>query len=94
LEAVRQDKTTVQTIPFDAGAYTAADSNFVLLEFEDEPSQSPVVFVEGLSGNQYLERKADIARYREAVEHLRDSALSPRDSIQHMDETRRIYISE
>jgi transcriptional regulator with XRE-family HTH domain len=94
LNAVRQDKATVQIIPFDVGAYTAMESNFVLLEFENEPSQSPIVFVEGLTGNQYLERKSDIARYREAVEYLRDSALSPRDSIQHMDEMRKSYISE
>jgi transcriptional regulator with XRE-family HTH domain len=94
LEIVHDDKATVQIIPFDVGAYTVADSNFVLLEFENEPNQSPVVFVEGLTGNQFLERKADIARYREAVEYLRDSALSPRDSIHHMDEARRIYVSD
>ena len=94
LDDVRHDKVTVQVIPFDVGAYTAADSNFVLLEFENEPHQPPVVFIEGLTGNQFLERKADIVRYREVVEYLRDSALSPRDSIEHMDEVRKNYASE
>ncbi len=79
LDAVRHDKATVQIIPFDVGAHAAADGYFVLLEF-DEPHLSPVVFLEGLTGNQYLERKDEIARYRETVEYLRDSALSPRDS--------------
>jgi transcriptional regulator with XRE-family HTH domain len=80
LDAVRQDKATVQIIPFNSGAHAAADSYFVLLEFDDL-NLPPVVYLEGLTGNQYLERKSDIARYREAVEYLRDSALSRQDSL-------------
>jgi transcriptional regulator with XRE-family HTH domain len=80
MEAVGHDKATIQVISFDYGAHAAADSYFVLLEFDD-PNLSPIIFLEGLTGNQYLERKAEIARYREAVEYLRDSALSPRDSL-------------
>jgi len=90
LESVDQKKATVQIIPFDFGAHAAADSYFVLLEFDD-PNLSPVVYVEGLTGNQYLERKAEIARYREAVEILRDSALSPRDSLSVIAEYREKY---
>jgi transcriptional regulator with XRE-family HTH domain len=92
LEAVRQDKAAVQIIPFDFGAHAAADSYFVLLEFDD-PNLTPVVYLEGLTGNQYLERKADIARYRETVEYLRDSALSPRDSLRLISEYRESYAS-
>jgi hypothetical protein len=80
MDAVRQDKAAVQIIPFDSGAHAAADSYFVLLEFDDL-NLPPVVYLEGLTSNQYLERKTEIARYREAVEYLRDSALSPRDSL-------------
>ena len=79
LEAVRHDKVTVQVIPFDVGAHAAADGYFILLEF-DGPNLQPVIFLEGLTGIHYLERKDEIDRYREAVESLRDSALSPRDS--------------
>ncbi len=79
LEAVRRDKVTVQIIPFDIGAHAAADGYFILLDF-DGPNLQPVVFLEGLTGIHYLERKDEIDRYREAVEYLRDSALSPRDS--------------
>jgi transcriptional regulator with XRE-family HTH domain len=79
LDVVSHNKATVQVIPFDVGAHAAADGYFVLLEF-DEAHLSPVVFLEGLTGNQYLERKDEIARYRETIESLRDSALSPRDS--------------
>ena len=79
LEAVRQDKMTVQVIPFNAGAHAAADGYFMLLEFGDS-NLTPVVFLEGLTGIHFRERKDEIARYREAIEYLCDAALSPRDS--------------
>jgi hypothetical protein len=89
LEAVRDTKATVQVIPFSVGAHAAADGHFVLLEFEGS-ELSPVVFLEGLTGNQYLGRDADVARYVEAIENLRDSALSPRDSVQRIAEIRKV----
>jgi transcriptional regulator with XRE-family HTH domain len=92
LEAERQGKVTVQVVPFNAGAHAAQDSNFILFEFEENSNLSPVVFVEGLTGNQYLEKPADIARYREAIEYLRDSALAPRDSLARIDEVRKAYV--
>jgi len=94
LEAERRSIVTIQVIPFDVGAHAAQDSNFVLLEFGEGPDLSPVVFVEGLTGNQYIERKADLARYREAVEHLRDSSLSPRGSLRRVDEIRKTLAGE
>jgi transcriptional regulator with XRE-family HTH domain len=94
LYAEHTSKATIQVLPFDSGSHAAQDSNFILLEFEEESNLSPVVFIEGLMSNQYLERKADIARYREAVDYLRDSALSPRDSIQLITECREAYIRE
>jgi Domain of unknown function (DUF5753) len=91
LEIEQQGKVTVQVVPFDFGAHAAQDSNFLLFEFAGETLQSPVVFVEGLTGNQYFDKPAHVARYREAIEHLRDSALSPRDSIQFVAELRKAY---
>jgi transcriptional regulator with XRE-family HTH domain len=90
LNLARGGKVTVQVIPFDAGACAAADSMFVLLEF-DGPLLPPVVFVEGLGGDHYYERDADITRYREAVEHLRDEALTPRESLQFIAEVHGYY---
>ena len=92
LQAEREGQVTFQVIPFDIGAHASADVHFVLLEFAEESNLSPVVFIEGLAVHQYLERKDDVARYREAAELLRDSALSPRDSIQLVDEVRRAYL--
>ena len=81
VKCAAEDKVTVQVIPFNVGAHASTDSNFVLLEFDESSLQRPVVFVEGLCNNSYQERKAEIDRYREALEYLRDAALSPRDSI-------------
>jgi len=47
-----------------------------------------------LTGNQYHERKSDVARYRETVEYLRDSALTPRDSVHLIAEVRKAYAGE
>lgn len=94
LEAARNDKATIQVVPFDAGVLAAQDSNFVLLEFAAESSLTPVVFVEGLTGNQYFERPSDIGRYREAIDYLRDAGLSPRDSVQRVTEIRKAYSGE
>jgi transcriptional regulator with XRE-family HTH domain len=80
LNAAGHHKATVQVIPFAAGAHAASDGYFVLLEFDDQ-NLSPVVFLEGLTGIHFRERKDEIARYREAIEYLRDSALSTRDSL-------------
>lgn len=74
-------KAVVQVIPFSIGAHAGADSNFDLLEFADTSVQGPVVFVEGLFNNYYQERPAEIERYREAVDYLRDEALGSRDSM-------------
>ncbi|HCU92893.1 MAG TPA: XRE family transcriptional regulator [Actinobacteria bacterium] len=84
---VQEEKATVQVIPFEVGAYAAIDSNFDYLEFGGS-SLPGLVFVEGLVSHLYLERPADLERYSEALEYLRDEALSPRDSAKRIEEIR------
>lgn len=91
LQAEQDGKATVQVIPFDVGAHASQDSNFVLLEFDEPEPLPPVVFVESLTNQLYQERKFDIDRYREAVEYLRDAALSPRDSVLRIAAMRKAY---
>lgn len=80
LETIHAGRAVVQVIPFSAGAYATADGYFVLLEFEGRADLRPVVYVEGLAGNQYLDRKGDIERYRECIDYLKARALSPQES--------------
>jgi len=91
LQAEKLGKVTIQVVPFDVGAHAAQDSNFILFDFGESADLGPVVFVEGLTGNHYLEKPEQIARYREALEYLRDSALSPRESIQLVAECQQAY---
>ena len=93
LDVAQHGKVTIQIVPFGVGVPAAQDSNFILFEFAAELRLASVVFVEGLAGNQYLEKLIDIARYYEAIEYLRDSALTPGDSLERIDEARRDYTS-
>jgi transcriptional regulator with XRE-family HTH domain len=90
LELSEEGKVTTQIVPFQVGVLAIQESNFVLLEFK-ESDLPPVVFIEGLLTNHYLERKADVERFREAVEYLRDSALTPRESMLFMHKIRNSY---
>lgn len=69
-------KGSVQVIPFTVGEHASVDSNFDLFEFGPDTAQHPVVCVESLTGALFYERPAEIARYGDAVESLRESALS------------------
>ena len=88
LETADTSNVTMQVVPFEAGAHPGLDNTFLLLEF-DSSIQPPVVFVENLAGNFYLERDAEIQRYREVLEHLRACALSPANSINYIQAIRR-----
>jgi transcriptional regulator with XRE-family HTH domain len=93
LDAEKCGKVAVQVVPFETGAHVAQDSNFILFEFEESPLLPPVVFVEGLTGNQYLEKPVDVARYREAIKYLRDAALTAPQSLGRIDDARKAYAS-
>lgn len=92
LSLMREERALIQVIPYEVGAYAAIDSNFDYLEFGT--SELPdLVFVEGLVSHLYLEKSDDLKRYREAIEHLRDEALNPRDSAKRIEEIRDGYSS-
>jgi transcriptional regulator with XRE-family HTH domain len=94
LEVMRLGRAAVQVIPFSAGAYAALEGYFSLLEFAENSDLRPMVFVEGLSTNLYLERESDVARYREAIEYLHDRALNLRRSAELITRIRDNYASE
>jgi transcriptional regulator with XRE-family HTH domain len=87
LSLIREERAAAQVLPYEVGAYGAVDSNFVYLEFADTKLPD-LVFVEGLVSQLYLERPDELARYREALEYLRDEALNPRDSAKRIEEIR------
>jgi transcriptional regulator with XRE-family HTH domain len=90
LEVAATPNVTMQVVPFEAGAHPGLNNTFTLLEF-DSAVQSPIVFVENLAGDFYLERESEIERYREALEHLRACALSPANSIKYAQDIRKTF---
>lgn len=87
LSVMREEKATVQVIPYTVGAYGASDSNFIYMEFAGTKLPD-LVYVEGLVSQLYMERPDEVERYTEALDYLRDAALNPRDSVKKMEEIR------
>ncbi|WP_306362158.1 helix-turn-helix transcriptional regulator [Nocardia sp. CC227C] len=75
---------TLRVVPFDGARQRGFGSlvgSFVLLEFPKLPatglSEPPVVYVEEWAGDLYLEREAEVRRYRDAFTEIGRVALSP-----------------
>jgi transcriptional regulator with XRE-family HTH domain len=79
-EAAEQGRTTLQIVPFRAGAHAGTTGAFVILDFPD-PTDPEVVYVETLAGDIYLEDRADVNRYTIAFDRLLAAALPPDDSV-------------
>jgi len=71
---------TLQVIPFRAGVHDGAGGAFTVLRFA-EPDVPDVVYLEQLTGAQYLEKPADVERYLEVINRLSASALSPHQTV-------------
>ncbi len=80
IDTAEQGKTTVQVVPFRAGAHAGTTGPFVILDFP-EPTDPAVVYVETLAGDIYLEERADVSRYTIAFDRLLAAALHPDDSV-------------
>jgi transcriptional regulator with XRE-family HTH domain len=80
-DAAQQGKTTIQVVPYRAGAHAGTTGPFVILDF-DEPTDPTMVYVETLAGDIYLEERSDVNRYNLAFDRLRAAALHPDDSVQ------------
>jgi transcriptional regulator with XRE-family HTH domain len=79
IESARLQNVAIQVISSEAGAHPAMESTFAILSFE-QPLISDTVYIEGLVGNIYLERPADLERYRKVFSYLQTIALKPVDS--------------
>jgi Domain of unknown function (DUF5753) len=80
-DAARQGKTTVQVVPYRAGAHAGTTGPFVILDYA-EATDPAVVYVETLARDIYLEERADVDRSTLAFDRLVAAALHPDDSVQ------------
>jgi Domain of unknown function (DUF5753) len=91
LTSERLRGVTVQVVPSGTKVSSDLDSGFTLYEFESNSGLSPVVFVQGSQGGQYIEEPSGIARCRKAFDSLRESDFNPRDSLKLIAEVRKSY---
>ncbi len=76
LELSGLPSVTLRVIPYDAGALPAGNNKFIILRFA-QPTVSDVVFIEGLTGDLYLDDPRDVEIYHTTFRTLADLAASP-----------------
>ena len=77
-EAARKD-IILQIVPFSAGAHPGSQGAFMIMEFP--PPDLPLIYIETLTGNLFLEKSEEVALYRANFQLLIAQALSPVDSL-------------
>lgn len=79
LTTSERDNVTIQVMPFSRGAHASMFGPYVVLGFPEEAALD-VVLADNPTGSVWLEREAEVARYRELFDAARTSALSPVES--------------
>lgn len=67
---------TIRVISYDAGALPAGNNKFIILRFA-QPGIRDVVFIEGLTGDLYLEEPGEVETYDATFRTLIDLAAGP-----------------
>ncbi|WP_067698940.1 helix-turn-helix domain-containing protein [Nocardia jejuensis] len=86
LDDTNKRNVILQILPFDAGAHPGMLGSFTLLDFPD-PADPELVYVEGIATDELIEGHPEVRRYGVMFDQLRAMALSPRDSINMIQQT-------
>jgi hypothetical protein len=76
LELSDLPNVTLRVIPYEAGALPAGNNKFIILRLA-LPTVSDIVFIEGLTGDLYLEDPHDVEVYSTTFRTLVRLAASP-----------------
>lgn len=87
IEVAEWANVTLQIIPYDRGALGTSDAGFSIMEFAG--SVPDIAYTEGHFGFFYLEKPAEVERYRQIFQILRTAALSEKESIEFIAKIRR-----
>jgi hypothetical protein len=79
LEVAELPEVSIRVVPYDAGALPAVNNKFIILSFAASAIPD-VVFIEGLTGDLYLEDVSDVEVYNATFRALSDLALSPKQT--------------
>jgi hypothetical protein len=80
IEVAALPNVSMRIVPYSAGEHPFMGGSVALLEFPDV-AHLDVVYLEGLAGDYYEEQPAEVKRYRDEFERLRNRALSEASSI-------------
>jgi transcriptional regulator with XRE-family HTH domain len=69
---------TIRILPYEAGVLPVANNKFIILSFGE--AVPGVVFIEGFTGDLYLDGEADLAAYRSAFDAMCELAASAVES--------------
>lgn len=75
---------TIQVLPFTAGFHAGMHGPFVILDFPVS-TDPPVVYLESRHDSLYLEEGEVVDEYRTILGHIQASALTPAESITHLE---------
>ena len=76
LELSELGNVKLRVIPYGAGALPAGNNKFIILSFA-QPNVSDVVFIEGLTGDLYLDDPRDVEIYNTTFRTLTRLAATP-----------------
>jgi hypothetical protein len=79
VEIAGSTTTTIQVLPFNAGAYPLSGP-FVILSFAD-PQDDDVVYLESILQERILEMPGEVSPYRSVFDGLCEKALDPAESL-------------
>ncbi|MBL1098742.1 helix-turn-helix domain-containing protein [Streptomyces coffeae] len=77
IEATRMPNVTLQVMPFATGPHVGMGGPFQLFRFQI-PELPDIVYAEALTGAGYLDQRADVATYLEALDRMGTQATSAR----------------
>jgi len=80
IEVAALSAVTLQVVPFSAGAHDGAGGAFTVLRFA-EPGVPDVVYIEQLTGAQYLDKPTDTDHYLDVINRLSVTALDAQATV-------------
>jgi transcriptional regulator with XRE-family HTH domain len=76
IEQAARPNVTIQLLPYAVGAHAAEGGAFTLLRFTESDLRD-VVYLEHLTGAQYIEKPEDVEQYTRAMDQISVDALHP-----------------
>jgi hypothetical protein len=74
-DAAQRPEVTIDVLPLRAGAHAAMNGSFAVVDFENPDEDPPMVYVETASSAAYLQKPADLDRYRAIFSQILNSTI-------------------